>query len=65
VQAIHPDKLISNQLALQEAAVCESVKIVRLRLRNPPKSAEEYLATLQRQGLTQTVLALRVFSALL
>jgi len=33
----------------------------RLSLRNPPKTAAEYLATLERQGLTQTVSALREY----
>lgn len=30
-------------------------KTVRLRLKNPPKSAEEYLGTLRAQGLLATV----------
>lgn len=65
VEAIHPDEFIANELDLHEAAVCESVKIVRSRLKNPSKCVEDYLATLESQGLTQTVLALREFTALL
>jgi predicted nucleic acid-binding protein len=65
IMAIHPDEFILNEIDLHEAVVCEAVKIVRSRLKNPPKTVDEYLATLERQGLTQTVAALRVFETLL
>jgi len=65
VEAIHPDDFVSNELDLHEAIVCESVKIVRARLKSPPRTAGEYLDTLERQGLTQTVAGLRSFVALI
>ncbi len=65
VEAIHPDEFIANELDLYESAVCESVKIVRARLKNPPKSVDDYLRTLERQGLVETVARLRDFAALL
>jgi hypothetical protein len=37
------------------------VKTVRLRLKNPPKSAEDYLDTLRTQGLLATVKAIEPF----
>ena len=59
VEAVHPDEFVANELDLHKAAVCESVKIVRSRLKHPPKTVEEYLTTLESQGLTRTVLDLR------
>ncbi len=38
---------------------CQAVSAHRARLVNPPKTANEYLDTLQQQGLTQTVQLLR------
>ncbi len=63
--AIHPDEFVANELDLHEAVVCEAVRIVRSRLKSPPKTVEAYLAALERQGLTQTVSDLRRFAALL
>jgi len=37
------------------------VKTVPLRLKNPPKSAEDYLDTLRAQGLFATVRAIEPF----
>jgi hypothetical protein len=34
-------------------------------LKNPPKTVEEYLDTLERQGLTQTVVELRAYASVL
>ena len=45
--------------------VCAAVKRQRESLKNPPKTAEELLATLESQGLTQTVARLRQFIDLL
>jgi hypothetical protein len=63
--AIHPDEFIVNAIDFHEAAVCETVKIVCSRRKNPSKTVDEYPATLKRQGLTQTVATLRDFEALL
>ena len=59
IEAIHPDAFIVSQLDLAPNAVLTAVKQHRARLRNPPKSAEEYLGCLGEQGLTQTVSELR------
>lgn len=37
----------------------------RARLKNPPKEVDEYLATLEAQGLAQTVSILRQFAELI
>jgi predicted nucleic acid-binding protein len=65
IEAIHPDDFVANELDLYQPAVCESVKIVRARLTRPSLSVDEYLATLERQGLTDTVAILTSFAALL
>ncbi|WP_231950951.1 hypothetical protein [Legionella waltersii] len=33
---------------------CSAVKAVRTRLKNPPKSIDDYLSTLEKQGLPKT-----------
>jgi len=40
---------------LDEALVVAAVKANRACLKNPPKTPEAYLFTLQEQGLAQTV----------
>ena len=57
--AQHPDDFIFDLLDLHPAHVCEAAANQRRALKNPPKSVDEYLDTLMRQGLTQTVGELR------
>jgi hypothetical protein len=59
LEAIHPDDFIRYQLDLSLAKVIDSVRTCRARLKNPPKSAESYLDTLEAQALPKTVSALR------
>jgi len=59
IEAIHPDNFILQLFEMDSAAVCEAARIHRARLRNPPKSVVEYLATLSAQGLVKTVEYLR------
>jgi predicted nucleic acid-binding protein len=63
--AQHPDDFINHLLDLAPGSVCAAVKRQREGLRNPPKSAEELLATLESLGLAQTVARLRGFIDLL
>ncbi|MBK8753037.1 MAG: PIN domain-containing protein [Candidatus Competibacteraceae bacterium] len=53
--AQHPDDFILDLLDLQPALVCQAVANQRRTLKNPPKTVDEYLDTLLKQGLTQTV----------
>ena len=55
----HPDDFIFDLLGLHPASVCEAATNHRRSLKNPPKTADEYLDTLLKQGLTQTVGLLR------
>lgn len=53
--AQHPDDFIADLLDQQPARTLEAAARHRRSLRQPPKTAEEYLDTLRAQGLTQTV----------
>ena len=59
IEAQHPDEFILHLLDLAPGAVVAAAEIHRQSLKNPPKTVSEYLETLERQGLTQTVSVLR------
>lgn len=61
IEAQHPDEFIRHLVDLNRAAVCLAAKQQRLRLKNPPKTRNEYLNTLLNQGLPQTKAALQEF----
>jgi hypothetical protein len=65
IEAQHPDDFLVRLLDEAPGMVCAVVKQQRESLRNPPKTAEELLATLESQGLTQAVARLRQFIDLL
>src|SRR5262249_13010021 len=57
ILAQHPDAFLSQLFDLDPETVCEAAREERLRLRTPPKSVEQYLASLDR--LPETVKRLR------
>jgi len=59
IEAQHPDEFILNLLDLAPGVVAGAARDHLASLRNPPKTVEEYLDTLEAQGLTQTVSVLR------
>lgn len=61
VQAVHPDLFASQLLDAEPEAFLLAVKNHRGTLRNPTKSPREYLATLAKAGLPQTVERLSAF----
>jgi predicted nucleic acid-binding protein len=63
--AQHPDDFIVDLLDRHPAQVLESAANHRRSLRNPPKTADEYLGNLQLQGLTQSVTVLRQWTAVM
>lgn len=65
IEATHPDDFINFQLGLAPHVVAVAAKNHRASLKNPPKSIEDYLLALERQGLPQTVAALRLYSSLI
>ncbi|MBY0461071.1 MAG: hypothetical protein K2V38_27430 [Gemmataceae bacterium] len=65
IEAQHPDEFITHFLDLAPHRVCSAAKQQRESLKKPPLTVDEYLASLERQGLAQTVAALREFAALI
>lgn len=59
IEAQHPDEFIMHLLDLSPGRVAAAAQNHRESLKNPPKTIEEYLNTLEAQGLTQTVSVLR------
>jgi hypothetical protein len=65
IEAQHPDEFLAALFDVAPGPVCSVVKKQREALRNPPKTAEEVLATLESQGLVQLIARLRQFTELL
>lgn len=59
IEAQHPDEFIVHLIDLNQAKVCAAAEEQRKSLRNPPKTVEEYLETLLKQGLPLTATLLR------
>jgi hypothetical protein len=65
VETQHPDEFISHLITLDCSAVCRALKYQRATLKNPPRTAEELLDTLERQGLPLTISQLRPLADLI
>ncbi|MGM3190323.1 PIN domain-containing protein [Dickeya dadantii subsp. dieffenbachiae] len=65
IEAQHPDDFMTDLLDLNQALVLSAVNKQRRSMRKPPKSVDEYLDALLRQGLPQTVTELSKFGALI
>jgi predicted nucleic acid-binding protein len=65
IAARHPDEFINHLLGLVPAIVCVAANQQRASLKKPPLTVEEYLESLRRQGLVQTVAALRQLTELI
>jgi hypothetical protein len=65
IEAQHPDDFLVSHLNLSPGIFCDAVRKVRARLKNPPYSVEDYLATLIRQGLVVTASELEQFAQLI
>ena len=65
VEAQHPDDFLVGLIDLAPGVVCTAVKRQRSSLRNPAKTADELLSTLESQGLPQSVARLGQFVDLL
>lgn len=62
IEALHPDDFLLYQIDLAPGAVAAAVKRHRASLRNPPRSVDEYLDTLECQQLPKTAYSLRDFA---
>ena len=65
IKALHPDDFLLSLFEQAPGLICAAVKRQREGLRNPPKTAEELLTTLENQGRPQAVSRLREFVELL
>ena len=65
VRAQHPDDFIMYWIDLAPGIVCGAAKRHRASLKNPPKTVDEYLAVLARQGLPETTSRLRAYHELI
>lgn len=65
IQRQHPDEFIAHFLDVDAVAVCMAAKNQRESLRNPPKTVEDYLATLAGLSLPRTVVGLTAYTGLL
>jgi predicted nucleic acid-binding protein len=62
ITAIHPDEFLLTLFEVDAQRVQQAAERQRTRLKNPPKSREEYWQTLVANGLLQTVEQLRKMS---
>lgn len=65
IEAQHPDQFVLHLLDLSSADVYRAVKYQRETLKNPPRTAEQLLETLEKHHLVQTVARLRAAGDLL
>jgi len=63
IVAVSPDHFIFQLIQESPYFVLRTVKRHRLGLTRPPKTVDEYLATLEKQGLSRTVAFLREHEA--
>jgi hypothetical protein len=59
IEAQHPDEFVTHLLDLNHSAVCKIAREQRKSLTNPPKTITEYLDSLKRQHLHDTVARLQ------
>jgi len=59
IEILHPDDFLIAQYDLDQIRMLKVIKTCRIKLRNPPKSAGDYIDTLELQGLPQTCRVLR------
>ncbi|MCC3406329.1 MAG: PIN domain-containing protein [Microcoleus sp. PH2017_10_PVI_O_A] len=59
IQPLHPDEFIMRLLNLNWQGVCKAAEKQRIRLKNPPKTPDEYLATLIELGLPLSAARMR------
>ena len=62
IKAIHPDLFLLDLLEENTIKIVDALRKQRQRLRNPPQSVAEFLATLERQNLKAFVARLRPFN---
>jgi hypothetical protein len=64
VAARHPDEFLLDHFGREPVKLVMAARAVRLRLRNPARTVDEYLTTLEIQGLRLFVQAMRAHASL-
>jgi PIN domain len=59
IEARHPDDFIADLIEMKPWIVAGEAEVVRQRLKNPPKTFDEYTEILLRQGLLRSVTMLK------
>lgn len=65
IEAQHPDEFISHLFDLSPSEKCGAAQRQRASLKNPAMNAEEFLDSLEKQGLASTVASLRDYEHLI
>lgn len=65
IEPQHPDEFIIDLWDLDQAAVLAAVQKQRATLKAPPMDAQQYLDMMLRQGIPQTVKALKPYELIL
>lgn len=65
IEAQHPDEFVDYLFDLDPAAVVSAAQRQRSQLKMPPMDVDTYLSLLLRQGLVQSVKALKDYRAML
>ena len=65
IEAVHPDAFVLRLFDISLQDVISAASEHRHSLKKPPKNVVDYLATLEQQGLTETVSRLRQYTTLL
>lgn len=65
IELLHPDDFLFHQFGLSNPAVLITAQRCRERLKSPARTAEEYLDTLEKQGLPKTVAELRKYAGVI
>lgn len=61
IEAQHPDEFLINLIDLSAETVCFAINRHRTSLKNPTKTKEEYLLSLKKQSLNNSVEKLKEF----
>jgi predicted nucleic acid-binding protein len=59
IEPLHPDQFILRLLNFNWQGVCQAAEKQRIRLKNPPKTPDEYLETLVELGLPHSASRMR------
>ena len=65
LEALHPDDFVMYQFDLNPPRYCQAIKEQRARLRKPPLTVDQFLESLERLQMPQTVARLKSFDTLI